>query len=251
MGGGKYKILLWKAVKGPEHRLQQWRGIWQPSSSAQDTASLREAQKGEWCCQLHPSRTISAQNWAVREPRIPGHLHLFADARLSALDLPVTPPPPFFPLETAETSQNGQPAIFLSAAPSEEETELANRVLAQISHIHLEVLANQSLRAQKEIRGEGVEELKVHFSLLTTRAGSRSTGFLPAWQDVLISWSIKFLQQNTSSYSVTLKGYRIVTLHSCPHYLSTHREGQRRMDGGKGLHVFFLFFNKEWKKTTL
>lgn len=121
------------------------------------------------CCQLPPSRAISAQNLAIREPRITRHLHLFAKASASGLDLPVFTPSS---LPAAECRKIQGQSDISSQQLLVRKRELANRMLAQISLIHLEVLANQSLQVQ-EGRRERVEELQVYSSLLTARAGSR------------------------------------------------------------------------------
>lgn len=96
----------------------------------------------------------------------------------------------------------GQPAIFFSAAPREEETELANRILAQISLVHLQVLANQSLQALQEIKGREWRSSKYISHCLQLELGPGSLVFRQLGK-TLISWSIKFLQQKYSPLSCT------------------------------------------------
>lgn len=147
---------------------------------------------------------ISAQNLIIREPRIHRHWYLFVETRLWALDLPVSPPSPhFFPLQITEKSQKPTSHFPLSSSWLGENRVGQQNTGSNQPHPFGSPGQPESASAVGN-KGEGVEEFQAHSPLLTARAEPKIIGLLPACQDLLISWSIKSLQLNISSYPVPL-----------------------------------------------
>lgn len=149
------------------------------------------------------------------------HLHTFAEARFSVLDLPVSHPPPFFPLQNAEKNIPKANQLFSSLSSSWLGGNKSWPIRYQCKSAS-SIWKSQPTRACEHSRkkggGEGRSSKYIPHCLMPEMD--------PRWlvycqQGLLISQSIKSPQLSISSYLVPLWG-------SHPNYLSIHKERQRR-----------------------
>ena len=146
------------------------------------------------------------------------------------MDVPVSPPCTIFSLCRLQKNLRVQPHVFLSAAPGEQETEVAHGTLAPISLIHL-VPAKHSWRERNRKEGRRSKCIPHPQSWSWTQQHQFAASFVKLVNEA----------PPTEYPPPVLYFWRV----SVPVCLSTPKEEQRISNGGRGERsigsMFFSF----------